>query len=110
MKTDNIHMIATITDKTLYNMILGNGSSKTRILILDEILKQPYNANQLSKKLKLDYKTIKYHMEIICKYQYATEEKFGKYTYYHPSDKLIKHFDEYILIKEYCKNQMFKGE
>ena len=110
MTNDNLHMISAITDKTLYNMILGNGSSKTRILILDELLKQAYNANQLSKKLKLDYKTIRYHMEIICKYQYATEEKFGKYTYYHPGDKLIKHLDEYILIKEYYENQMFKGE
>ena len=90
-------------------MILGTNSSRTRILIIDEILKKPYNANQLSKKLKLDYKTIRYHMEIICKHQYAIEEKFEKYTYYHPSDKLIKHIDEYIQIKEYWKNQIFEG-
>ncbi len=109
MRTNNVHMICLVKDKELYNMILGTNSSRTRILIIDEILKKPYNANQLSKKLKLDYKTIRYHMEIICKHQYAIEEKFEKYTYYHPSDKLIKHIDEYIQIKEYWKNQIFEG-
>ncbi|MBQ7927999.1 MAG: winged helix-turn-helix transcriptional regulator [Methanobrevibacter sp.] len=109
MKTSNIHMIHRIKDKELYNMILGTNSAKTRILIIDEILKEPHNANQLAKKLKLDYKTIKYHMRVICKHQYATEEKFEKYTFYYPSDKLIKHIDEYIEIKEYYKNQIFEG-
>ena len=52
-------MIHRIKDKELYNMILGTNSAKTRILIIDEILKEPHNANQLAKKLKLDYKTIK---------------------------------------------------
>ena len=102
-------MIHRIKDKELYNMILGTNSTKTRILIIDEILKEPHNANQLAKKLKLDYKTIKYHMRVICKHQYATEEKFEKYTFYYPSDKLIKHIDEYIEIKEYYKNQIFEG-
>lgn len=103
-------MISIVNDKELFNMILGNNSARTRISIIDEILNKPYNANQLSKKLKLDYKTIRYHLGIICKHQYATEEKFEKYTYYYPSDKLIKHIDEYIQIKEYYKNQILKGK
>ena len=101
-------MFGIVKDKELYNMILGTTSARTRILIIDEILTKPHNANQLSKKLRLDYKTIRYHMDIICKHQYATEEKFGKYTYYFPGDKLIKNIDEYNQIKEYLKNEAHK--
>ena len=90
-------------DKELYIMLVGNKGGSTRIRILDEIIFLPKNANQLSKKLNLDYKTIRYHMEIICKHNYATKESFGKYVYYHPSDKLIKNMDEYNIIKEHIK-------
>lgn len=108
--TNNFHVFYKCKDKELYNLVIGTHSAKTRILIIDEILTKPCNANQLAQKLELDYKTIKYHMDIICKHQYATKEKFEKYTIYFPSDKLIKHIDEYIQIKEYYKNQMFKGK
>ncbi|MEE0934439.1 MAG: winged helix-turn-helix domain-containing protein [Methanobrevibacter sp.] len=109
VKTNNVQIFHTIRDKELYNLILGTNSAKTRIRILDELLAKPFNANQLAKSLKMDYKTIRYHMEIICKHQYATKERFEKYTFYFPSEKLIKHIDEYIQIKEYYKSQMFEG-
>lgn len=101
---DDTHVKHAIQNKELFSMILGEKGGRTRRMILDELLLHPCNANQLAKKLKLDYKTILYHMDIICKHQYATREKFEKYTYYHPSDKLIKNIDEYIQIKEHIKN------
>ena len=103
--TNNIHYLSNIEDKELFNMVMGNKGGKTRMEILDAILIMPSNANQLAKKLKLDYKTITYHMNIICKHKYATKEKFGKYTRYYPSDKLIKKLDEYNLIKECIQNE-----
>ena len=93
-----------IKDKELYTMLIGKSGGKTRIRILDAILIMPSNANQLSKKLKLDYKTITYHLDIICNHQYATREKFGKNTFYYPSDRLIKELDEYIQIKNKLMN------
>lgn len=98
---NSIHIIYKNTNRELLNLIMGTKSGKTRIKILDELLIRPYNANQLATKLNLDYKTITYHMNIICKYQFATKDKLGKYTIYSASDKLIKHIDEYNDIKNY---------
>ena len=102
-RTNNIQQIVAIKDKKLFNMLKGAKGGKTRIRILDAILVEPSNANQLSKKLNLDYKTITYHLNIICNHNYATKEQFEKSTYYHPSDRLIKRLDEYTIIKEQLK-------
>lgn len=98
-KTNNILSMLNIEDKELLNILIGETGGKTRMRILDAILIMPRNANQLSKQLKLDYKTITYHLNIICKHKYATKETFGKITFYYPSDKLIKKLDEYNEIK-----------
>ena len=103
--TDHINYLSNIEDKELLNLVMGKKGGKTRMKILDELLIMPCNANQLAKKLNLDYKTITYHMDIICKHKYATKEKFENYTRYYPSDKLIKKLDEYILIKEHIQNE-----
>lgn len=103
--SNNIRNKINISDKELFNMLIGKTGGRTRIKILDELLTMPSNANQLSKRLKLDYKTITYHLDIICSHKYVTKEKFEKKTFYYPSDKLIKKLDEYILIKEYINEQ-----
>lgn len=92
-------------DKELYNLLIGRPGGKNTMRILDAIILKPQNANQLSKALCLDYKTIVHHMTIICNHQYATKEKFDKYNYFHPSDKLIKNMDEYKIIKEQFTNK-----
>ena len=37
----------------------------TRIRIIKLLRNQPYNANQLSKELSLDYKAVKHHLKIL---------------------------------------------
>lgn len=96
---NNIQCVMNIGDKELYSMLISATGGQTRIRILDAILVMPSNANQLSKQLKLDYKTIIYHLDIICNHNYATRETFGKVTIYYPSDKLIRKLDEYNQIK-----------
>lgn len=93
--------IANVKNKELYNLITDENGGNTRMRILDEILVHPSNANQIANRLGLDYKTITYHVAIICEHGYATEEKFEKVTRYFPSTKLIKNLEEYIFIKEY---------
>ena len=68
--------------------------------ILDEILKNPKNANQLSKMLNLNYTTIIHHTNIMQEHKFITKNKFNKTYYFHPTDKLIKNLDEYYFIKE----------
>ena len=102
---DNNKGIWKISDKELLNLLIGRDGGKTAIKIIDEILKRPYNKNQLSNKLNLDYNTITYHIDIIYKHEYITKEKFGESYFIHPSDKLFKSLEEYKLIKEYLKNK-----
>lgn len=89
----------TIHDRELFNLLLGRPGGKTTTNILNEILIQPRNANQLSNILHLDYKTILYHMNILCNHDYVIKEKFDNFYWYQPSDKLISNLEEYNLIK-----------
>lgn len=102
MKSNNIIGItAKVKDKILLNLIIARAGGITTSKIIDEILIKPQNANQIAKKLNLNYTTITYHTELLCKNNYVIKEKVNNYYYYSPSDKLIKNIDEYILIKEY---------
>ena len=90
-------------DKELVILILGREGGKTTARIIDSLLEKPYNKNQLTNILHLDYNTITYHTDLLCKHGYATKEKFENSYYYHPSNKLFNHIDDYILIKEVLK-------
>lgn len=106
MSSNNIFtMTAKVTDKILLNLIVARTGGLTTSKIIDEILIKPQNANQLARTLNLNYTTITYHTDILCKNNYVNKEKFNNYYYYSPSDKLIKNLDEYILIKEYHKQK-----
>lgn len=97
--------IWSIQDKELLNIIMGRDGGKTTIRIIDMILTHPYNVNQLSNALHLDYNTISHHVKIIHEHKYVIKMKMGNSYILHPSDKLIKSLDEYILIKEFLKNE-----
>ena len=77
MKLSYNLQIINIKDKELYSMLMGSDGGRTRMKIIDEILIKPCNANQLSKRLKLDYKTITYHLDIICSHRYMQTEKYS---------------------------------
>ena len=89
-----------IPNRELSSLLIGRPGGHTAIKILDELLSKPQNAHQLAKQLGLNYKTITYHMTILCNHELAVKEKFEKYTYYYPSAKLLKLIDEYNYIKE----------
>lgn len=94
-----------IKNKELINLIVGRKGGKTTTKIIDKILIKPYNINQLSKTLNLDYKTITYHIEIIYEHKYVEKEEFKNCTLYYPSNKLFNCLDEYNVIKEFIKNE-----
>ena len=98
-----MNKIYNIKNKELMTIILGRDGGKNTIKILDELLKEPQNAHQLSKKLDLNYNTILHHIEIITEYDYITMNTLKKKTFYYPSNKLINNIDEYKIIKKYVK-------
>jgi len=51
----------------LWHFFAGTRGRITRALIVKALADRPYNANQLSKLLSVDYKTVEYHLEILVK-------------------------------------------
>ena len=68
MKEPEKNRVWHVNNKELYYLLKGRLGGKTTINIIDMILEKPHNRNQLSKKLNVDYKTVTYHLKIICKY------------------------------------------
>lgn len=110
MENQNNHNMWKIVDKELLTLIKGRRGGKTTLEILDAILKGPYNSHQLSKKLKIDYNTVKFHLKIIYKHDYITREKFEETYFYYPTEKLYNNLKEYNLIKEIMKNEKNRDE
>ena len=83
--------------RLLWWLLAGSVGGANRGRILEEILKRPYNANELSKILSLDYKTVRHHLEVLEKNNLAISTGSGYGKVYSPSDLLEKHieyFDE----------------
>ncbi len=64
-------------------MFAGTLGGYTRGYILKNISDKPYCASQLTADLKLDYKTIRRHLDILVKNGIIStkEDKFGKIYY-----------------------------
>lgn len=92
-------------NRELMNLILGRKGGETTIRIIDQLLERPYNINQLSKKLGLNYKTIKYHIQLISKSHFITRGEIEYGSLYYPTKKLKKNLKEYEQIKEHIKNR-----
>jgi predicted transcriptional regulator len=69
-------------------ILIASSGGLNRARILKEIIKKPYNANELSKTLKLDYKTTRHHLDILQKNRLiiSSNEEYNKV--YFPSDML----------------------
>ena len=82
---DNIQI-----DKFAYELFssvfTGMGGRYTRLRILCEIVVVSMNALQISKKLKLDYKTILYNLQVLIKNNLIIKEGNGYGDLYSPAE------------------------
>jgi len=64
----------------LWWLIAGSEGGYNRAQIIHILNDHPYNANQLAKKLNLDYKTIRHHLDVLVKNNLLTYtgSKYGK--------------------------------
>ena len=71
--------------RILWYVFATTRGGPTRIKIVELLLKRPYNMHQLSKELKMDYKTVQHHIKILeeNKIVVPEEKKYG--TIYFPS-------------------------
>ena len=64
----------------LWWLIAGSEGGFNRAQIIHVLNEQPCNANKLAKELKLDYKTIRHHLDVLTKNNLLTftGSKYGK--------------------------------
>ncbi|MFB5620161.1 MAG: ArsR family transcriptional regulator [Nitrosopumilus sp.] len=71
MNTLTLRSIETVTHPetkmTFWYLFATSKGAKTRIKIMNLIQNRPYNTHQISQDLKMDYKAIKHHMQILEK-------------------------------------------
>lgn len=79
--------------RLLWWLLAGSAGGRNRGRIIEELFKQPRNANDLSNVLNLDYKTIRHHLKVLEKNNLITSIGSSYGQMYFPSDLLEKNSD-----------------
>ncbi len=88
-------------DKKLLWWIFGvSKGGPMRANILKKLNERPYNANQLATELSVDYKTIRYHLDILLKNKIIDDMEEGNIVMYFLSDEMEKSYHEFLDIFE----------
>ena len=92
--------------RLLWWLLAGSAGGMNRGRILEELIEQPRNANDLSKILGLDYKTIRHHLKVLMKSNLVTFTGSGYGQMYFISDLLEKNIEYFKEIwKKIGKNK-----
>ena len=83
----------------LESVLIGRKGSLTSIKIIDELLVIPLNANQISKKIKKNYNTVRHHTEILMEHNIIEKDKRNYGSLYMPTPYLRDHEKTYYKIK-----------
>ncbi len=81
--------------RLLWWLLSGTVGGINRGRILEELFRQPRNANELATVLNLDYKTVRHHLEVLEKNHLITSTGSGYGKMFFPSDILEKN-EEYF--------------
>ena len=84
--------------RLLWWLLSGTTGGFNRGRILEELFKQPQNANELAKSLDMDYKTVRHHLKVLRKNNLITTMGSGYGTTYFPSDLLEDNKDKFLEI------------
>jgi DNA-binding transcriptional ArsR family regulator len=71
----------------LYWLIANSLGGFNRGRMLEELIKKPQNANELSINLKLEYKTVRYHLKVLEENKIITSVGGGYGKTYFPSEE-----------------------
>lgn len=65
--------------KVLWYLIAGSKGGVNRARIIKALFERPFNVNQLSKELNLDYKTVEHHIKILKDHKIIVTSSGKKY-------------------------------
>ena len=97
-------------NKVLWWLIAGSkgGINRARIILL--LHQRPYNANQITQSLHLDYKTIRHHLDVMKKHNVITSMEEGYGSMYFLTEQTESKFDEFMEIWKQIGIKEDKGE
>ncbi|MBA3045232.1 MAG: ArsR family transcriptional regulator [Euryarchaeota archaeon] len=65
--------------QTISHVLIGQKGGPKRIQIIELIKVRPYNINQLAEIMKLNYRTVKHHMETLLRNGFVISSKSSGY-------------------------------
>ena len=91
--------------KIIWYLIAGTRGGVNRAKIINSLHTQPYNLNQLSKILDVDYRTIMHHIKILEENKVVTSigKKYG--ALYYLSDDMEENYNEFEKIWNMIKDK-----
>jgi DNA-binding transcriptional ArsR family regulator len=87
--------------KLLWYLIAGTRGGINRAKIIEALNQRPYNANQLSELLHLDYKTISHHLKVLMKNHLITEQGNGYGNVYFLDGELERNYEDFVKIWDF---------
>ena len=83
------------TKRLLWWLIAGTRGGVNRARIINLLHKRPYNANQLAKLLRLDYKTVRHHLAFLMKHEVIVQQGEGYGSVYYLSSEIDVSFESF---------------
>jgi DNA-binding transcriptional ArsR family regulator len=84
----------------LWYLLAGTRGGYNRIRIIEALMERPYNANQLSEKLEIDYRTTRHHLEVLTDNNVLARPEGDAYgSMYFLSGMMEKHLETFREIK-----------
>lgn len=83
------------TKRLLWWLIAGTRGGANRARIINALRERPYNANQLSELLKLDYKTIRHHLDTLMKHEIIIPQGDGYGAVYFLTTIMEENYDDF---------------
>jgi len=96
--------------RLLWWILAGSAGGLNRGRILELLFEKPSNANEISKTLNLDYKTVRHHLKVLEKNNLITSMGVDYGKVYFPSDLLENNRDIFLEIWSRIGKKEIKGE
>jgi DNA-binding transcriptional ArsR family regulator len=99
--------------RLLWWLLAGTKGGINRAKMIKLIHDRPYNANQMAKKLDLDYKTVRHHLRVLEKNNVITSSGSGGKKYgamYFLSTEMDMNYDIFKEIWEQIGNNQIKDD
>ncbi len=88
----------------LLYLMTGTRGGNTRASIVNHLTARPYNANQLSEVLNLDYKTVRHHLNVLIKNGIITKGS-GYPAVYYLSKNMEENLNEFNRKQQSCSQE-----